>query len=157
MGRPSNKLSKQLILKYVKKDSAGCWIWQSDLRGRPGYRYGTLTINYRSHRVTKLVLHLWKGLPLNSRLLGLHTCDVPACVNPRHLFSGTIKDNIRDAINKNRWQPKRGVQHHNVKLNETAVLYIRKTKLAGYLLARKYKVSKATVTNIRKRDTWRHL
>ena len=31
-----------------------------------------------------------------------HTCDEPACVNPKHLIKGTQKENVRDAIERNR-------------------------------------------------------
>lgn len=31
-----------------------------------------------------------------------HHCDVPACVNPNHLFLGTPKDNVQDCIQKGR-------------------------------------------------------
>ena len=146
-----------LILEQIKRDSNGCWLWQGYVSGRPGYEYGVLTINYKAYKVTKLVLHLWTGLPLDSKLLSLHRCDVPACVNPRHLYAGTVKNNVQDAIDRGRWTSRKGTQHHNVKLNDKEVLFIRASKVAGYLLERKFKVSRTTITNIRNRDTWKHI
>lgn len=40
--------------------------------------------------------------PIRKGLNVLHKCDVPACVNPDHLFIGTQKANIRDMIRKGR-------------------------------------------------------
>ena len=44
--------------------------------------------------------------PIPKGLLICHSCDNPPCVNVNHLFLGTNKDNVQDAINKGRmaWQ-----------------------------------------------------
>lgn len=41
----------------------------------------------------------------------LHRCDNPSCVNPNHLFLGTIKDNNDDKMRKGRHNCGRGLRH----------------------------------------------
>jgi len=43
----------------------------------------------------------WKGdLPIGTQVC--HTCDVPRCVNPKHLWKGNSSENARDAFTKKR-------------------------------------------------------
>ena len=37
-----------------------------------------------------------------------HTCDVPACVNPRHLYLGTAQTNMDDKVRRGRATRMRG-------------------------------------------------
>jgi hypothetical protein len=92
------------------------------------------------------------------------------CVRPDHLFAGTVLDNIHDAIDKGRYDPRRlvrtgvnsnpGETGHHV-LTDAAVLAIRTADLSvrgsQKALAQKYGVSKYAIYAVRQRLTWRHL
>jgi hypothetical protein len=77
----------------------GCWVW-SGLRTYNGY--GLIKIGRKPTRAHRVAYELLVGT-INPGLLCLHKCDNPPCVNPGHLFLGTARDNMVDAITKGRW------------------------------------------------------
>lgn len=86
---------------WDKVDKAGpdeCWLWKGAAldQGR-----GQLSIDKRKYTAPQVSL-LLAGRDRPSGLSALHTCDVPACVNPNHLWWGTIGDNNRDTARKGR-------------------------------------------------------
>ncbi len=75
-----------------------CWEWAASLSGsgRP-----QLLWNGKLSQATHIALQL-DGRPRQDGLFALHTCDNPGCVNPQHLWWGTQRDNIHDAMKKGR-------------------------------------------------------
>ncbi len=90
-----------------------------------------------------------------------HTCDNPPCVNPAHLFLGTIADDLRDMRKKGRgYTPKREA-HGRAKLTEGQVIeirrdYVKRSRTYGTpALARKYNVSHTAIWDIVRGENWK--
>ena len=87
---------------WAKVSVAGpeeCWEWTGT---RTGKGYGKLTWgngrNVFAHRAS-LILHVRPAPP---GLWVLHHCDNPPCVNPSHLYTGTVRDNAKDMVRRGR-------------------------------------------------------
>lgn len=79
-----------------------CKLWKG-LLTKDGYPRGYYKGN-RNVRYHRLVYCEANGLDLEEidGMCVLHTCDVPMCVNPKHLYLGTVADNMRDRDRKDR-------------------------------------------------------
>jgi len=84
------------------KITNGCWLWQGpkNLGGYGTWSHGQngKAIRLLAHRVG----YQWKNGPIPKGMCVCHHCDVANCVNPDHLFLGTYRDNMQDAVKKGR-------------------------------------------------------
>lgn len=85
--------------KVAIKSPNECWIYQGCIH-KSGYgRHGANKKTNSAHRYAYELVHC----PIDSpQLFVCHTCDVPACVNPNHLWLGTAQENTKDSVKKNR-------------------------------------------------------
>ena len=117
---------------WAKVDSSagseGCWPWTG---ARSTRGYGSMCYKNRIWRVPRLAWTLTYGsIPAGYHVC--HHCDNPLCVNMKHLFLGTNRDNALDRARKGRnphvLHPERvprGVGHHQAKFTAEQIHTIR--------------------------------
>ena len=137
-----------------------CWEW---VGGKTGSGYGAMMINYEFISVHRYSYELHFGGIPEGRFV-CHTCDNPSCVNPKHLFLGTPKDNMEDMTNKGRqvtgrWNSYSGEDHPMSKLTWDEVDEMRELYSSGsytqVALADKFGVTHTSVCDIVHWQIWR--
>lgn len=126
---------QERIFKFIQKTTS-CWLWT----GAKDFGYGRLKVNGKMRQAHRLMWELYYGKP-DANLDVCHHCDVPACVNPAHLFLGTPSDNMRDCIRKGRKKL----------IPEKTIQAVRKDFTNGLRqadLVRKYNISTTHIYNI---------
>lgn len=105
-----------------------CWIWKGSTNGRG---YGHFRYDGKLRYTHRLAYTYCVG-PIPGGLLVLHKCDNPPCCNPGHLFLGSHKDNIQDAIQKGRfrWVRERAARLERMAQESIAAVTRRQEKLA---------------------------
>lgn len=93
--------------------------------------------------------------PIPDGLMILHTCDVPACVEPSHLYAGTASDNYRDMRERGRWVRSPGRPEGNPKISAADAAAIRESVEDSRVVAARYGITRATVYDIRSGRSWR--
>ena len=156
--------NKYIELFWSKVDKSGeCWLW-TGAKTKKGY--GVAWDGKRTQKAHRVSFYLAHGYMPD--LCVLHTCDVPNCVNPAHLWLGTRADNNCDMTRKGRHVPggtygqgnyPRGIVHHGAILNPVVVKAIREDKesMSYSQIARKYNIGMTTAFKVVTGKTWNHV
>ena len=94
-------VEERFASKYIPEPMSGCWIWTGSTTGQVPWLYGQMGIGQKKRLAHHVSWILMFG-EIAPKLLVLHKCDVTLCVNPDHLFLGTVQDNMDDMKAKGR-------------------------------------------------------
>lgn len=130
--------------------NCGCWLWTGNINK---WGYGRLGRQRRERQAHRLSFLVFNG-PIPEQTLVLHSCDVPCCVNPRHLRLGTSSDNVQDALTRKRHVALSGEHNPLAKLTREAVSEIRTSTETISALARRFGVSRRAVRFAKTGETW---
>lgn len=132
-----------------------CWLYFA-ATDRGGY--GIFSLNGKSVKAHRYSYFLTYGTWPEPA--GLHSCDTPGCVNPRHIQAGTALENTADMISRGRIRPSKGSRNGAAKLTERDVLAIR-TKINRGMpvkeIAKVFKVSDGAIYKIQRNKAWAHI
>lgn len=138
---------------FVRKSKRSkCWLWGGPLKGR----YGSFHW-HGGHSAHTFSWFIHNG-PIPPNMEVCHSCDVPLCVNPNHLFVDTHKGNLQDAARKGRMN--RGERNASHKATEAMVREIRALRKAGQKykeLSARFGLCADTIMMIVKRRSWKHV
>lgn len=138
--------------KVILHKADQCWRWNA-ATDRDGY--GVFWLGYRKGTGAHRFSYMLENGPIPDGLLVRHKCDNPGCVNPRHLVTGTVRDNSRDSIERGRTPT--GERNGGAKLTAARALQIRDSDGPLTKVAREYGISRSAVWKIRNGLKWRCL
>lgn len=144
------------VWKYINKKSEDeCWEWMG---GFDGKGYGRIYFEHKRRGAHRVVYELTYG-KIQNELYVCHKCNNPICCNPKHLYLGTQKDNLKQMIEDGRSHV--GEKHGLAKLTEEDVLKIRKMYSTGKYtlktLGETFKTCFQNISDIINRKHWRHI
>jgi hypothetical protein len=139
-----------------------CWEWRAGLFDNG---YGQFKVDGQSTQAHRFAFAYFNGGGLEAWAHICHQCDNRKCCNPRHLFGGSARDNVYDAMGKGRRDEavkgKRGERCNFAKLTADKVRDIRAEYAKGHatyrIIANRYGVTEGLIGQIVKRKVWNHI
>lgn len=104
---------------------SGCLIWAGNC-DRDGY--GFINVDGKRRLTHRVAYTLAFGPPKN---FVCHTCDIPSCINPLHLYDGTNSQNMQDRSRRGRANIATGERHGNHMLTYGQVKEMRAMRQRG--------------------------
>ncbi len=149
-----NDSKNRFMSKVDKQGENECWNWTGYITSSG---YGRIMIDYTNYSAHRLSYELFVK-PIKEDLLVCHKCDNRRCVNPKHLFLGTQKDNMHDMINKGRKVTSSGEKNGKAKLTQSEVAIIRDLSSKGissYKIAKEFQISSRHIRRINQGTRWK--
>jgi len=159
--KPLPKISTRDVERFWSKVNKRCpdecWSWTGGLGS------GIRAVFWVCETTTYAARVMWflQNGQDPGRLNVLHSCDNAACVNPRHLFLGTLKDNHDDMKEKGRRASFVGAKNSQAKLTDFDVKLMRALHFQNGASMRSIAIRFGVQPSVGQRaiqgDTWNHV
>ena len=146
---------------YIPELNSGCWLW---LKALNTIGYGVFGCGGYKGYAHRYSYSYFKKKPIPKGMHVCHSCDMPCCVNPDHLWLGSRSDNMRDCKRKRRHASDKVTTNYAradrgsaAKLTWEQVREIRDNpdKLTQRKLAARYGVVQSTIFQILQGNHWK--
>ncbi len=96
--REGETLEECIERNTIPEPNTGCLLWIAAVSEKG---YAMTSVGAKTFRVSRLLFASLNG-KIPNKMFVCHKCDQPSCVNDKHLFLGTAKQNTADMIAKGR-------------------------------------------------------
>jgi len=147
----TDEVINRLLSRVDIRSDAECWPWMG---AKSGFGHGRVRVQGRLYSPHRLIYHIANGpLPADDGQhyhgpVVMHSCDNPACCNPKHLSVGTQKENAIDMSFKGR--ARSGPFQRKYEPTEEEVEQILTSKESGNAIAARLGVHRHWVNRIRR-------
>lgn len=152
------------VWKFVVKGGEDdCWLWKGCL-SRKGY--GAFHFQRKVVRAHRHIYKMLFGISSEQeKFVVCHTCDTPACCNPKHLKLVTNQENLAQSRGKRAAKGlQKGERNGRAILNKQDTLHIRaifralkpgtSIKRAARIIGKVFGVNKSTICHVYYNRTW---
>lgn len=153
MKKIADKGSSEALLRLLLKTSTDdCVRWPFR---RTATGYGLAVIGGVQKRASRWMCILAHGEPKSPELHAAHRCGVASCVNPKHLYWASPKENAADRVRHG--TSNHGERNGKTKLCEQDIRDIRAAPPDLIALAKRYGMNKHSISKIRSGARWGHI
>jgi hypothetical protein len=141
--------TQKFVADALAAETDGCILWPYAVRKSSGYGAFSKTVNgkckhFDVHRFVCVEAH---GNPTSDAPEAAHSCGNKLCLNPRHLYWASHKQNMEDA---KRHGTIRGGGRHRQRIFTEDAAFIAKSGMSILELAERYQTSASHIAKVRR-------
>ncbi len=96
---PRPSVEQRLLANSIPEPNSGCRLWLGKVHKTSGY--AQIWHQGRHRNASRVAHEVWIG-PIPEGKMVCHHCDMPACIEPTHIYAGTALDNHNDMVRRGR-------------------------------------------------------